>query len=246
VEEGALGEARDAMAKGGGEVLAVRTDVSKADDVEALAKRATGAFGAVHVLCNNAGIGVAGPAWTLTRADWEWILGVNLWGVVHGIRAFVPAMVERGEGHVVNTASIAGLVSAPGMSAYCATKHAVVGITECLHHDLTMATGGKVRASVLCPAWVKTNITESDRNRPAGLRDENAPPPSPAAQMTQAFTRAAVAAGMPPEAVAERVLEAVRDGSFWILTHSKTKGMVEKRMRGIVEGTAPEFDPNAT
>jgi NAD(P)-dependent dehydrogenase (short-subunit alcohol dehydrogenase family) len=245
VAETGRGPARDAMTKAGAQGLAVRTDVAKAEDVEQLARQATERFGAVHVLCNNAGVGVGGPAWELSRADWEWILGVNLWGVVHGIRAFVPGMVARGEGHVVNTASIAGLISAPGMGAYCATKHAVVALTECLHHDLAMATGGKVKASVLCPAWVKTNIVESDRNRPAALRDANAPAPSPAAQMMQQFTRAAVAGGIPPEAVAEKVLEAVREGSFWILTHGKTKGMVETRMRGIVEGKAPEFDPNA-
>jgi NAD(P)-dependent dehydrogenase (short-subunit alcohol dehydrogenase family) len=245
VEENALAQARDALAKGGAEALAVRTDVAKAEEVDQLARRATEAFGAVHVLCNNAGVGVGGPAWELTPADWEWILGVNLRGVVHGIRAFVPGMVARGEGHVVNTASIAGLISAPGMSAYSATKHAVVAITECLHHDLTLSTGGKVKASVLCPAWVKTNIAESDRNRPAALRDANAPPPTPQALMMHEWTRAAIAGGIPPEAVAEKVLEAVREGSFWILTHQKTKATVEKRMRGILEGTAPQFDPNA-
>src|ERR1019366_5622775 len=133
VQEKALSEARDAIASGGVEAIAVPTDVSKWEQVDALAKRTFEAYGAAHVLCNNAGVGVGGVAWEMSGADWDWVVGVNQWSVVHGIRAFVPRMIAQGEGHVVNTASMAGLVTAPGMSVYCATKHAVVAISECLH-----------------------------------------------------------------------------------------------------------------
>jgi len=240
VEEKPLGEARDAIANTGAETLAVHTDVSRPDQVDELARRTFEAFGSAHVVCNNAGIAMSGAAWTHSIADWEWILGVNLWGVVNGLRAFVPRLVEQGEGHVVNTASIAGLISAPRMAAYCATKHAVVAISECLHHDLALATGGKVNVSVLCPAWVKTKISDSGRNRPATLADSNRER-SPQDQMTEQRTRAAVLAGIPAEVVAEKVLRAIVEERFWILTHSKTKKDVEARIRGLLEDRAPVF-----
>jgi NAD(P)-dependent dehydrogenase (short-subunit alcohol dehydrogenase family) len=243
VEERPLAAAREAMARGGAETLAVRTDVSKWEDVDALARRTFEAFGAAHVVCNNAGVGAGGLSWELSEADWQWVLGVNLWGVVHGVRAFVPRMIAQGEGHVVNTASIAGLISAPGMGPYCATKHAVVAISECLHHDLTVAAGGKVKVSVLCPAWVKTNIADADRNRPAALPRGEAGAGSPQRQVMEGMVRAAVAGGIPPEVVAEKVLRAVVEERFWILTHPKTKAAVEKRMRGILDDALPEFDP---
>jgi NAD(P)-dependent dehydrogenase (short-subunit alcohol dehydrogenase family) len=242
IEDRPLDVARDALAKAGTEVIAVRTDVARSGEVEALAQRTFEAFGTAHVVCNNAGVGVGGPAWELEPADWDWILGVNLWGVVHGIRAFVPRMVQQKEGHVVNTASIAGLVSAPGMSAYCATKQAVVAISECLHHDVGLATDGKVGVSVLCPAWVKTNIADSDRNRPPSPRDGPIRARSARERMTQKWMRSTVAAGIAPEEVADKVLQAIVENRFWILTHPKTKGAVEARMRGILDDHAPEFD----
>jgi NAD(P)-dependent dehydrogenase (short-subunit alcohol dehydrogenase family) len=246
IEDAPLTTTRDALAKAGAEAIAVRTDVSCAEQVEILAQRTFEAFGTAHVVCNNAGVGVGGPAWQIGPADWDWILGVNLWGVIHGIRAFVPRMVQQEEGHVVNTASIAGLTAAPGMAAYCATKHAVVAVSECLHYDLAQATGGKVGVSVLCPAWVRTNIVDSERNRP--------PPSDGRAIRTlsardrriheriQEWTRSTVAAGMAPEEVADHVLAAITENRFWILTHPKTRGAVEDRMRGIVDGRNPEFE----
>lgn len=243
VEEKPLAAARDAFASKGVEVIAVLTDVSKWDAVDALARRTFEAFGGAHVVCNNAGIGVGGMTWELSQADWEWVLGVNLWGVIHGIRAFVPRMIAQGEGHVVNTASIAGLLSAPGMGPYCASKHGVVAISECLHHDLTLAAGGKVKVSVVCPAWVKTNIADSERNRPPALPKRPGGGQSPAEQMMEGMVRQAVAGGIPPEEVAEQVLQAVVGERFWVLTHPKTKRAVEMRMQGIVEGKSPEFDP---
>jgi NAD(P)-dependent dehydrogenase (short-subunit alcohol dehydrogenase family) len=241
VEDKPLGEVRDAIANGGAEAIAVRTDVSKAAQVEELARRTFDAYGSVHVVCNNAGIGMGGPMWQVPLRDWEWILGVNLLGVVHGIRAFVPRMIEQGEGHVVNTASIAGLVSAPGMGAYCATKHAVVAMSECLYHDLAGRAPGKVNVSVLCPAWVKTRITDSDRNRPASAPRSEAGAGSAQDKTIEGMVRAAVEAGIPAEVVAEKVLKAIVEEKFWILTHTNTKPMVEKRMTGIVEGRNPEF-----
>jgi NAD(P)-dependent dehydrogenase (short-subunit alcohol dehydrogenase family) len=242
IEERPLGEARDAIVAQGANAIAVRTDVARWQDVEELARRTFEAFGTAHVVCNNAGIALGGPAWELSHADWEWIIGVDLWSVVHGIRAFVPRMVAQGEGHVVNTASIAGLLSAPGMAAYCATKHAVVGLSECLHHDLHLVAGGKVNVSVLCPAWVKTRISDSERNRPPSLQDQQARERTPQELMLAAWTRSAVEGGIPPHAVAEKVRSAILEERFWVLTHPKTKKIVEGRMRSILEDRAPEFE----
>jgi NAD(P)-dependent dehydrogenase (short-subunit alcohol dehydrogenase family) len=237
VEEKTLGETRDALAQAGAQIIAVRVDVSKAEQVDELARRTFEAFGTAHVVCNNAGVSVAGPAWQPSEADYAWVLGVNLWGVIHGIRAFVPKLIAQGEGHVVNTASIAGLVSAPGMGPYCATKHAVVALSECLFHDLALATGGKVKVSVLCPAWVNTRIAESDRNRPASApRRERER--SEREQRMEGLVKAAVAGGIPPHAVAEKVLKAIVDEKFWILTHGKTKKAVEQRLRGVLDDVA--------
>ena len=243
VEEKPLAAAREALAGRGVEVIAVLTDVSKAAAVDALASRTFEAYGGAHIVCNNAGIGAGGLTWELSQNDWEWVLGVNLWGVIHGIRAFVPRMLAQGEGHVVNTASIAGLLSAPGMGPYCASKHGVVAISECLHHDLALAAGGKVKVSVVCPAWVKTNIADSERNRPSAFPKRPGGGQSPAEQMMDGMVRQAIAGGIPPEEVAEQVLQAVLAERFWVLTHPKTKRAVEKRMQGIVEGKSPEFDP---
>ncbi len=242
IEEAPLAATRDALAKGGAQVIAVRTDVSRGEEVLALAQRTFEAFGTAHVVCNNAGVGVGGAAWQIEPADWNWILGVNLWGVVHGIRAFVPRMIEQEEGHVVNTASIAGLVSAPGMSAYSATKQAVIAVSECLHHDLAVATGGKVRVSVLCPGWVKTNIADSERNRPPSPDERAARARSLRERRIRESMKATIAAGIPPEEVAESVLAAIVENRFWILTHPRTLGAVEARMKGILEGRAPDFD----
>ncbi len=242
VEEKALVETQEALARSGAEAIAVRTDVSRWEEVEELARRTFAAFGTAHVICNNAGVSVGGPAWQPTEADWSWILGVNLWGVVHGIRAFVPRLVSQGEGHVVNTASIAGLISAPGMGPYCATKHAVVALSECLFHDLQLATEGKVKVSVLCPAWVNTKIADSDRNRPQSAPRRTDREMSPQEQAIEGLVRSAVANGIPPEVVAEKVYRAIVEGRFWILTHKKTKAGVERRMRGVLDDTDPALD----
>jgi NAD(P)-dependent dehydrogenase (short-subunit alcohol dehydrogenase family) len=244
VEVGPLAEARDAVANTGAEAIAVPTDVSQGAQVEALARRAVDAFGAVHVLCNNAGVAFGRLAWEVSVEDWEWVLGVNLWGVIHGIRAFVPRMIECGEGHVVNTASIAGLIAAPGTAPYCAAKHAVVAISEVLHYDLAMAAGGAVKVTVVCPSWVKTNIADSMRNHPAAVAVGPPKGAGPSAQdcMLDGMLRHAISGGIEAPEVADQVADAIVNERFWVLTHPKTKKAVERRVRGIVEDKTPEFD----
>lgn len=223
-------------------VLGVRCDVSRAEQVEALRDQALARFGAVHILCNNAGVAPGGVAWESTLEDWQWCLGVNLHGVIHGLRSFVPVMLAQDtEAHIVNTASVAGLLSPPGMGIYCVSKHAVVTLTECLHHDLA-ARGDKVRASVLCPAYVPTGIADSERNRPEGLR--NAPVARSAEdEAREEALRHAVRSGrVSADQVADRVLEAVRERRFYILTHPRIKGAIETRMQDILQ----ERDPTDT
>ncbi len=241
IEQAALDRALEEMRANGAQAAGLRTDVSKAADVEALAKFAVDTFGAVHVACNNAGVGMGGSAWGMTVKDWEWMLGVNLWGVIHGIRTFVPQMLAQGdECHIVNTASGAGLHVRPFLGMYAATKHAVVALSEALYHELKL-TGSKVGVSVLCPAVVNTRIGESERNRPQTLANEGeAGNPAQMAAMEQAF-RAALAAGLAPEKVAEAVLEAVREERFYILTHEETKARVRAKLEDILDGRNPRL-----
>ncbi|HVP31763.1 MAG TPA: SDR family NAD(P)-dependent oxidoreductase [Myxococcota bacterium] len=218
VEESALAQTAKEMTQAGATVLPVRTDVSKAAEVESLARRALERFGGVHVVFNNAGVYVAGATWEHPLSDWEWVLGVNLWGVVHGIRSFVPILLEqKDEGHMISTASMAGLTSNPFMSIYNVTKHAVVTLSETLHQELSML-GSKVKVSVLCPGFIRTRIADAARNRPSDLR---ADPPNPTASAAAvAFDqalRAGVEGGFAPTQVAERVYEAVRDERFYVL-----------------------------
>jgi NAD(P)-dependent dehydrogenase (short-subunit alcohol dehydrogenase family) len=243
VDEPHLHEAAAAIAKAGARTLAVRADVSKVADVEALAKRTFETFGTAHVVCNNAGVATGGFMWEGSAADWEWILGVNLSGVVNGVRAFVPKMIEQGEGHVVNTASIAGLLSIPAMSPYCATKHAVVTMSECLHHELGLVTSGKVNASVLCPGWVKTAIGSSERNRPAGAARTHEL--TPHEKLIQEMTISAVENGMPPSEVADQVVRAILEERFYVFTHPKMLGAFKKRSDDVLAQKNPSFDPSA-
>lgn len=219
-------------------VLAVRTDVSKGRDVEALADRAFKTFGGVHILCNNAGVAPGGTVWEQTAKDWEWTLGVNVWGVIHGIRAFVPRMLEQNvDCHVVNTASVAGLLSLPGMSVYCVSKHSVVTLTECLHHDLVQF-GAKVKASLLCPAYVPTGISDSERNRPASLRDEKKKSAEDLKREEQ--LRHAVQSGrISAEQIADLVFDAIKTDKFYILPHQGIKPAIETRLQDILQEREP-------
>lgn len=241
IEDEPLIRTRDALAAESCSVIAVRTDVAKADDVAALAQRTYEAFGAAHLLCNNAGVGAGGLAWQISLGDWEWCMGVNFWGVVHGIRAFVPKMIAQGAGHVVNVASLAGLIDGPGMAPYFASKHAVVSLSESLHHDLAIAANGRVKVSVVCPSWVKTGIADSTRNRPPVLMDSR-PPPSSAGAMMRDHVRVAVENGSAPEDVADQVHDAVVEGRFWVLTHPDRNAAVERRTEGILTGKIPPFE----
>jgi NAD(P)-dependent dehydrogenase (short-subunit alcohol dehydrogenase family) len=240
VEESALRKAEEDMRAQGAAVLGVVTDVSKAEAVENLAQKTLAAFGGVHIVCNNAGVGGGfGPSWTQPLQNWEWGFGVNLWGVIHGIRTFVPIMLKQEtEGHVVNTASMAGLLSAPFMSVYDATKFAVVTISESLHLELAMQQA-KVKVSVLCPGFVNTNIATSDRNRPTQLQTgEQQFSESEMAFASMMF--AGIAAGTPPAEVAEKVFAAIQNEQFYIISHPEFLPMVRMRMEAILEQRNPE------
>ena len=238
VEPDALARAEAEMKAAGAKVIGVRTDVSKAAEVEALAQKTLAAFGGVHLLANNAGVAEGGKVWDNTVADWEWVLGVNMWGVIHGVRVFTPIMLKQGsEGHIVNTASVAGLISPPGMGIYCVSKHAVVTLTECLHHDLAQQTD-KVKCSVLCPAYVPTGIADSGRNRPAELSETRHKTVADLA--LDASLKKAVQSGKLSAAdVAQKVFEAVREGRFYILTHPKIKPSIQWRMEDILQERNP-------
>jgi NAD(P)-dependent dehydrogenase (short-subunit alcohol dehydrogenase family) len=242
IEAGALdGAAAEVGAAGPGEVRTVVCDVAVAADVERLRDETVEAFGTAHVVCNNAGVGGGGPSWEVSLATWNWVLGVNLMGVVHGIHAFVPLLLEQNAGHVVNTASAAGLLSVPYMGPYTASKHAVVTITEGLAFELELA-GSAVGASVLCPMWVRTRIHESQRNAPAdvvafGARDAA----SEAGSAMSDTVAGLVASGMDPALVAGQVVEAVKKGRFYVLPHDEVRQGVLNRAQRIAAGEPPQL-----
>jgi NAD(P)-dependent dehydrogenase (short-subunit alcohol dehydrogenase family) len=215
--------------------LLLGCDVSKAESVERLAQQTYDHYGAAHLLFNNAGVSPIGPTWSATLEDWQWTLGVNLMGVVHGIRSFVPRMLEqKDECHVVNTASVAGLISVPASAAYCVSKHGVVTLSEVLHHDLQLFKA-KVGVSVLCPAFVNTGIKDSQRNRPVELAATN-----PLAKPFERGMRKAIESGrLSAAAVARITIDAVKAGRFYILTHPKIKAAIETRMRDILDERLP-------
>jgi NAD(P)-dependent dehydrogenase (short-subunit alcohol dehydrogenase family) len=247
VQQDALQQAAAEMAAGGAVVLAHRLDVSQADEVEALALAVEQRFGVPHFVFNNAGVGCGGLIWENTLADWQWVLGVNLWGVVHGIRSFTPRMLQAArndpgyEGHIVNTASMAGLVNPPNMGVYNVSKHAVVSMTETLYQDLRLVTE-QVTASVLCPFFVSTNITRSERNRPGDLP---AAPPTKSQLIGQAMGGKAVGSGKVSAAmVAQFVFEALREQRFYIYSHPQALGSVQTRLEDVMQIRNPT-DPFA-
>ncbi|HEU0292100.1 MAG TPA: SDR family NAD(P)-dependent oxidoreductase [Anaerolineales bacterium] len=239
IEEAALVQTERELRTAGATTIAVQTDVSKAGDVEALAQVARKSFGAVHLLFNNAGVGAGTTIWKSTLVDWEWVMGVNLWGTIHGIRTFVPIMLNQNtECHIVNTASIAGLISGSGFGVYKVTKHGVVSLSETLSCELA-ERNAKIKVSVLCPIWVRTRILDSERNRPAEL--QNAPAGSMIPEDEAGFEaiNQAIQAGISPQQVAECVFEAIRDERFYILTHPESKLLIEKRMQDILQDHNP-------
>ena len=240
IEEQALMQASRDLAALGAQVLAVPTDVSQAGEVETLARKAFETYSAVHLLFNNAGVGAGKSAWESSLADWEWVLGVNLWGVIHGIHFFVPRMLEqRSEGHIVNTASMAGLTYGPGQSIYKVSKHGVVSLSETLYYELALR-GASLKVSVLCPGLVSTNILDARRNRPARLQDASVKELlSPQAEAVVQRFQQAVREAMPPGQVADIVFEAIREERFYILTHPTWKAAIQSRMEDILQERNP-------
>lgn len=237
VQDDALAEATERIRAHGVEALAVRTDVSKVESVEALAEEATRRFGRVHVVCNNAGVGGAPvDPWTGPLSAWEWVVGVNFWGVVHGVRAFLPRLVMGGGGYIVNTASIAGCMT--GFSpAYDATKHAVVAISDNLFTAMKDA-GLPIGVSCLCPGWVRTGIIDSDRNWPAELGPR--PEENALSGIGRNYARRAVAESTTPAAVADQVVEAVEQDRFWIFPHQDFLDLAVARWERIAERLDPQ------
>jgi NAD(P)-dependent dehydrogenase (short-subunit alcohol dehydrogenase family) len=247
VQVDALEAAANEMRGLGAEVLARRVDVSDGAQMQALADAVRERFGAPHFVFNNAGVGAGGLVWENTVADWNWVLGVNLWGVIHGVRLFTPMMLEAAaadpewRGHIVNTASMAGLLTAPNMGIYNVSKHAVVALTETLYQDLRLITE-QVSASVLCPYFVPTGISQSHRNRPSELP---AQAPTRSQLIGQAMSDKAVNSGKVTAAeVAQKVFDAVAADQFYIYSHPQALGNVRERMEAIVEARNPP-DPFA-
>lgn len=231
----------------GTEVRSVLADVSKASEVERIAAVAMEDFGALHVACNNAGVSGGGLSWEIEPETWEWILGVNLWGVIHGVRTFTPLIIASGGGHVVNTASMAGLSSPPGMSPYNVSKHGVVTLSEAMSVELAMMHP-EVGVSVLCPGWVRTRIHEAERNRPdgvaafaAGAGDSEADAGAGAQGLAalRSMVEQWIAEGLDPADVAAMALDAIRNRRFYVLTHPEWQGMVRDRVDRMLAGEQP-------
>jgi NAD(P)-dependent dehydrogenase (short-subunit alcohol dehydrogenase family) len=234
IEAGALATASERLRRNGAVVLPIRVDISQPEDVERLADETYKAFDAAHVVCNNAGVAVIGAIHEHTLADWQWVINVNLWGVIHGVRVFLPRMLAGGdEGHFVNTASMAGLTTAPFMSVYDVTKHGVVALSESMYKELTLS-GALIGVSVVCPGLIDTNIMRSSRNRPESLADEGKAGP-----MAQAFGQSLsdrLAGGYPPSEVANQVVAGIREGRFYIVpAQPDVKGNIAIRANDLLE-----------
>lgn len=240
IEEDALAKTAEEMSEAGATVLAVLTDVSKADDVNMLARKTLDAFGAVHLVCNNAGVVGGASIWESTLADWEWVMGVNLWGVIHGARTFVPIMLEQAtEGHIINVASMAGLTSYHGSGIYKVTKHGIITLSETLHHELVQQDA-KIKVSVLCSGFVDTQIMDSERNRPDALKNLTVIGAlDPEDEMLYKKLCQAVRDGMPPQQVADCVFQGIKDETFYILSDPQWKSKIQLRMEDILQERNP-------
>ena len=229
VEQGALERAAAVLVDDGAEVATVPTDVSDAGAVDALRDHAVERFGGVHVVCNNAGVVTLAPLWAQTLDDWRWVIGVDLWGVINGVRSFLPLMLDQGEpGHIVNTASIAGLVPSPGIAPYNVSKAGVVALSETLDMELREA-GAPIGVSVLCPGVVPTQIAASGRNRPGGATGPLDIPTQDALPPT----------ALTPAQIADAVLDAVHADQFWIITHDGSADVITRRAAGMTGGGRP-------
>ena len=234
----------DGVLVGGARAIPIAVDVASADDVAALGEATMDAFGGVHLVCNNAGVSAGGLSWEVPLADWQWVMEVNLWGVVYGVRTFVPLIVGSGGGHIVNTASMAGLTSPPFMSPYSVSKHGVVALSEALYHELSF-THPEVGASVLCPGWVRTRIHEAGRNRPARHGGptsfaEAGEGDAAASGMGDVVSRL-IESGMEPTDVADLVWSAVLQRRFWVFTGDDWIAMAAERASGAFAGMNPQL-----
>ena len=239
IEERALKQAEQEFSDLGVEVLAVRTNVALAEDVDFLAQQTLSRFGAVHLLFNNAGVALNKTTWETTIADWEWVLGVDLWGVIHGVRVFTPIMLKQATPcHIINTASVAGMLSTQGMAAYNVAKHGVVTLSETLYHDLRRRDA-KIDVSVLCPAWVNTGIWDSARNRPGELQNAVEQKSADDAKLEESARHAIQSGKVTAPQVAEIVFNAIENNQFYILTHPKIKKWIGLRVEDILEDRQP-------
>jgi NAD(P)-dependent dehydrogenase (short-subunit alcohol dehydrogenase family) len=238
VDESALGSAAERVGALGVDTLAVRTDVSDEAAVQHLAASANERFGAVHVVCNNAGVAARSDPWFGPLSAWTWVMGVNFWGVVHGVRAFLPLLAAQSEGHIVNTASMAGLLPGFGPS-YDASKHAVVAITDDLYGMLQQA-GLPVGVSVLCPGWVRTQIMNADRNWPGHLGAQ--PERNPTGEVVVKHAERAISEGTPPTVIADLVADAIEESRFWIIPHDDFLELAVRRWHAIAERANPELE----
>lgn len=239
IEERALKQAEQEFSDVGVEVLAVRTNVALAEDVDFLAQQTLSRFGAVHLLFNNAGVALNKTTWETTIADWEWVLGVDLWGVIHGVRVFTPIMLKQDTPcHIINTASVAGMLSTQGMAAYNVAKHGVVTLSETLYHDLRRRDA-KIDVSVLCPAWVNTGIWDSARNRPEDLQNTVEQKSVDDTKLEESARHAIQSGKVTAPQVAEIVFNAIENNQFYILTHPKIKKWIGLRVEDILEDRQP-------
>lgn len=244
INENTLKKAEKEIKKTGATTLVVKTDVSKAEDVKTLAKKTIDAFGAVHLLFNNAGVSVGRTVWGSTLADWQWTLGVNLWGVIHSVHFFVPIMLKQDtECYIVNTASIFGLITPPYSGPYAVSKHGIVILSESLYYELAMMGNKNIGISVLCPGAVRTKIMDSERNRPKELQNEPFQEMGMADPAIQAYTQnltQAIENGIPPEEVADIVFNSIQEKKFYILPNAEPfVPMIQTRMKAILQQRNP-------
>lgn len=235
-----LAAAEEKLKSTGATLLSVRTDVSKREDVEALAQKTLGAFGAVHLLVNNAGVAAGGSVWESTWEDWEWVMDVNLWGVIYGVKVFTPIMLAQDtEAHIVNVGSVAGLLPSYPSAPYHVTKHAVTALTENLYFSLAQQKS-KVKVSLLCPGYVKTAILNSGRNRPPDMQTSaGASLPSPANKAAYQRIKESVETGMSIQELADHVFRAIQDEQLYVLTHPEYNANIQKRFDNIVQQKNP-------
>jgi NAD(P)-dependent dehydrogenase (short-subunit alcohol dehydrogenase family) len=244
IDEANLTAAETELKTAGGSVLGVSTDVSKRSDVERLARQALDAFGQVHLLFNNAGVAAGAAPWEATWNDWEWVIGVNLWGMIHGVKVFTPLMLAQNtECHIINTSSAAGLIVGGASAPYAVTKHGVVALSESLYLSLQQRSS-LVKVSVLCPGLVRTNIINAERNRPGELRNEPVPM-TPERQAGLAAFKAAMEAGMPALRVADVVFDAIQKEQFYILPHPEWTEVIQLRTDKLLRMENPQ-NPRAT